>query len=825
MASSAGQMISLANFDPCELGFDAEKFPSFRNEQIEAIEQIANGEKRFQALCVPTGGGKSLIAAGAAKATGLKTVILTATKGLQQQYMDDFESVGMRDIRGKSNYQCADRDVSCRFGAMEGCRLTNRNGCVYECARDVAVASDLVVTNYAYWLRANERRKLGQELWSDSMELLICDEGHAAMQQLSGAIQVTLRESWLREAGYKFKATDDLGEWAGYAAARGEDIKVDLKESIKELQRKPTEKIRKRVLQLEELDQALEKIWSMSNDGWVCEMREGRVGQINARVWEFDCLWPGAWAEGKLFCGVPKVVLMSATLRPASMGMLGVGKGEFEYREWDRVFPAQNTPVYHVPTVRMNWRTGEEDLRRWVERIDEIIESRLERKGIIHTVSYARQQYLLSHSRFAGDMLANTNEPDSEAAVGICGQFKERTAPVILVSPSFSTGWDFPGRDCLAPETRLLTADLKWVSVGLLKIGDKLVGFDESVQKGRRGRTWKECIVTENSRSILDCRRIILENGREVICSSNHKWLVQRSGKAEWVSAKELFCGPRNFSYLSEVCSVWEPGKDRESGYLAAAFDGEGYLTQNRNNWNRSMGEMPNVSMGFHQVENHMLSTVVEMLIEKGFLAKSYRSERAKPHHQDKVTLQITNRRDIMRFLGEMRPARLLPKFKVNNFGSLRSTPIKVVANEKIGSQEVVVLGTTTKTFVAEGFASHNCEFQIIAKVPYPYSKTKVMKARMERSPRYSDYLAMQDLIQACGRGTRFAEDRCELFIVDDSITWFMKTNKGMAPRWFEVIPVNKVPAPGPRAPLGKGVAPDWPKGSEFQLSDGKLEW
>src|SRR4051812_11451789 len=48
-------MISLAGFTPEELGLPADRFPEFREIQVEAIEQIANGEKRFQALCLPTG--------------------------------------------------------------------------------------------------------------------------------------------------------------------------------------------------------------------------------------------------------------------------------------------------------------------------------------------------------------------------------------------------------------------------------------------------------------------------------------------------------------------------------------------------------------------------------------------------------------------------------------------------------------------------------------------------------------------------------------------------------------------------------------------------
>jgi Rad3-related DNA helicase len=75
------------------------------------------------------------------------------------------------------------------------------------------------------------------------------------------------------------------------------------------------------------------------------------------------------------------------------------------------------------------------------------------------------------------------------------------------------------------------------------------------------------------------------------------------------------------------------------------------------------------------------------------------------------------------------------------------------------------------------------------------------MQARLEISPQYTAYLAMQQLVQAAGRGSRFEQDRCEVFVVDDCITFFMRQHKSLAPRWFKVNQVSYVPEPGKRAP------------------------
>jgi len=537
--------ICLAGWEPSELRLP-EKFTEFRPAQLEAVEWAANLDKRFGGMCLPTGAGKTLIAMALARVTGMRTAILTSTRGLQEQYMAEFGMGGLVNIKGRANYQCADKPpANCRMGPHSGCGLAGDLGCTYESERWTAKNADIIVPNYAYWIRANERGR-GLDLTEEQggpnpVELLVLDEGHRVAEELSRALRVSMRETHIRAAhlGYDPKC-EDLVELAAWAREGAVDAGVELKMAIEALKRKASAVARDRVYELEELVDGLERVGRMNPEHWVVEQRKGTEW---GRVWDYDCVWPGSWAESRLFVGVSKVVLMSATLRPLTMRMLGIPVDKGEFREWPRVFPATHTPIYHVPTVRMKYGVGEEELRKWIGRIDEIIESRLDRKGLVHTVSYARQQYLLAHSRFARHFVVNTNtntntDSESETAASVVERFKSMDAPAILVSPSFGTGWDFPGRT------------------------------------------------------------------------------------AEWI---------------------------------------------------------------------------------------------------------------------------------------------------------------------------------IVAKIPIPPAVSKVMQARKERNKQYIDYLAMQDLVQSCGRGTRSAEDRCEVFIVDDSIRWFMLRNKKLAPGWFSVQDTSGVPKPGKR--------------------------
>src|SRR6185436_14060391 len=102
-------------------------------------------------------------------------------------------------------------------------------------------------------------------------------------------------------------------------------------------------------------------------------------------------------------------------------------------------FPAARRPVIHVPTIRVSQKSTDSEMRIWVARIDQIIRGRLDRKGIIHTVSYARARFLRENSEYANLMLVPTTGEETKRMVA---EFKESPDPKLLVSQSVHTGYD-----------------------------------------------------------------------------------------------------------------------------------------------------------------------------------------------------------------------------------------------------------------------------------------------------------------------------------------------------------------------------------------------
>lgn len=440
-------LYNLSNWTPPELGLPTH-FTDFRDLQIEAIEAICNTQKRAFLGSMPTGFGKSLVVAAAAKALGMRTVVVTGTKALQTQYLKDFEQIGMVDIRGKNNYPCGHTpNTTCKSGAYSGCHLINGGGCTYESARGDARAADLVVNNYAYWVRSLEYPERGLHSAETPVEMLVLDEGHRSVEELSKCLQKSLRESWLTTARLRDypKESEEITTWVKWAVANTEHVEAIRREVARRYRLAKSPLTLKQLSDLEDLQESLESICRMDSNRWVCEQRKGTS---YGRVWDFHPIWPAQFAERYLFGGIQKIVIVSATLRPMTAGMLGLSKEDFEYREWPRIFPPQFAPVYHYcpgEITRLKFNSSDADLTRWLERIDDILEQRNDRKGIIHTVSYARQQYLLANSRWKHRFIANTSDPDSPSALEVVASFRESREPLVLVSPSVGTGWDFPG--------------------------------------------------------------------------------------------------------------------------------------------------------------------------------------------------------------------------------------------------------------------------------------------------------------------------------------------------------------------------------------------
>lgn len=367
--------------------------------------------------------------------SGQSTCIVTDNRGLQDQLMDDFAPIGLVDIRGRRNYVCPLRnDYTCEEGYAARCPHKGSVACPSSQAEMRAASSMLVVTNYDKWT-ASKRFGAGM----DHFQQVVFDEGHKSPDALARAMQVTLHSHEVEEVlGLEFPAHDQAGEmvnwkaWASLARVEADELYQSLQPQMKE---NPHPSLVKRFTHARNLAKRLATLATASPENWITDEVE--------RGYQFDPIRPGRYSESALLLRVPTIIVISATLRPKTLYMIGVGKDQYDYKEFESDFDPKRCPIYYVPTMRVDRRAT--DLSQLWVRLDQIAAPRKDRKGIVHTISYARREEILRASRFAPAMLIN---PRGEASTQIVAEFKSAPPGTILVSPSVGEGFDFPGRDC-----------------------------------------------------------------------------------------------------------------------------------------------------------------------------------------------------------------------------------------------------------------------------------------------------------------------------------------------------------------------------------------
>lgn len=445
---------------PNEFGAPA-KFTAWRDGQDDLFWDIVDSKKRFSIHNSPVGSGKSLAYMAAAISQGKRVAILTESKGLQDQLENDFGSIGLFDMRGLQNYVCKALDEGglledmwkkrwgrpkCDVGpCTAGLRCDLKDGgCDYFDGYRAACAAKLLSTNYAYWIAIH---KYGQGL--GKFDMLILDEAHAADSQLSAAMSVEFNKKDMQELGSKPpKITAPMQNWRMWGRVQLNKIQGKLNfytQGAKIGQAAGSSGV-VFVTDTDIPDATELKFWkklegkcqtlSDSTDDWIIEIAEesGNIRIAPAFIRKY--------AESYLFLGIPRIVMMSATVRPKIADLLDLPPDSYEFIEYPSTFPVERRPIFWIPTVALNHSSPEEDLRTLVVRIDQIIAryAPYKLKGIIHTVSFDRQRYILKHSRFRSIMHANTSGNTQD----VVKSFRESPGPAVLISPSVGTGFDFP---------------------------------------------------------------------------------------------------------------------------------------------------------------------------------------------------------------------------------------------------------------------------------------------------------------------------------------------------------------------------------------------
>lgn len=267
---------------------------------------------------------------------------------------------------------------------------------------------------------------------------------------------------------------------------------------------------------------------------------------------------------------------------------------------------------------------------------------------------------------------------------------------------------------CVSPDTRVLTAELKWVRIEDVQEGQEVVAVDENPPGGRgSSRKMRTATVQRVARVHRTAHRITFDDGREVVCTDRHPWLSRKvATDAKWRSISgegnavtgRLKVGTQ----VRWITKPWNDDPTYEDGWFGGILDGEGSM---------ALASRAGANVCAAQREGDVLARMVSYAESNGY---SYRieedkaTERPGKFGKQKVPKVVFSRMDeLFRLIGTTRPSRFigrrfwegkeLPGKRNGDVGWATITKI-----ELLGEQTMIDMQTSTGTYIAEGFVSHN---------------------------------------------------------------------------------------------------------------------
>lgn len=268
---------------------------------------------------------------------------------------------------------------------------------------------------------------------------------------------------------------------------------------------------------------------------------------------------------------------------------------------------------------------------------------------------------------------------------------------------------------CLAPDTKVLTADLRWVRIDSLQPGQELVATDEETTSlapgmpgGGRGRKMRTATVEVVVHTRQPSYRVTLDDGRQLVTSGKHRWLVRKS-QTQWLWRcidDKRGDGRAGIKVGDKMRSVTRPWGEStlDDAWLGGVIDGEGSMDCS------SSG----VSLAISQRANGVLLRMDDLCAKRGYghYIVSDDGPRKTKLGQDPVhAITLSNLATMFEVMGRARPERFIDKHWWDGKSMPDGGERTIVGIEPLGEIDVVDIQTSTGTFIAEGIVSHNSTY------------------------------------------------------------------------------------------------------------------
>lgn len=442
-----------------------------RNTQIKLINKInfaiGEGYKNI-ILEAGTGIGKSAIATTLANMYE-DSYILTMTKQLQEQYLDDFGDM-LVEIKGKGNYKCNYKGT-CDFCIKSEYNIAKCSDCDYLIAFRKAKKSKNVITNYDFMYRVGVDNQM-----LDPRQLLILDEAHNLERKMLMLSSHELNREYI-STKFGIDIFEELmkGEKSYYHIKNNSVYWIEI---CKKLMKACGENIEKIEGTGKDVQVTLDEFESNPSKYSNVDYVEKQI--LESDLKEFNSIRLGL-ESGDLIIDVPELKLIKdnkmdifAEFKPysvsdATQNLLSFGETRIfltgtlgnmqKFCKWNNInpdntyyiyekspFEVSNRPIYidfvgnmsgsrrNVP----NWKN-----KRAILKIKELIDRYPNQKGVIHTSSNEQAFWIMDNLK-EYKLLFVGGESRNE----VLKEFNERNDGVILIGASIKDGVDLKGDLC-----------------------------------------------------------------------------------------------------------------------------------------------------------------------------------------------------------------------------------------------------------------------------------------------------------------------------------------------------------------------------------------
>lgn len=253
---------------------------------------------------------------------------------------------------------------------------------------------------------------------------------------------------------------------------------------------------------------------------------------------------------------------------------------------------------------------------------------------------------------------------------------------------------------CLSPNQRILTADLRWVSLDEIATGQEIVAVSENATK-MGGRLMKRAVVEAKWDVFEPAFKLKMRNGVELIATAQHRFLgKQTGGKASvWKKVQDFKLG----DIIRHIAAPWGT-PDYEDGWFSGMLDGEGYLAKKTRS---------GANLTVSQVDGPVLERLRKYARAKN-LTHREEIDKRDPKLSSKLGTKVVYKlvfskmNEMFEIMGKLRPARFISR----DWWSDKAIPndgwSEIVSIEALPAQRMIDLQTSEKTFIVEGFVSHN---------------------------------------------------------------------------------------------------------------------